>query len=275
MKLAFLGVVAGERDSPVLRAYEDLVLAALKKVKSSETEVDVFHLRRGLTCLEEYFYSYTTFLNDREYLEGLVELQHRGYDGIMIGCFFDPTLREARQVLNMPVVGPAQSSLLLATLMGRKVGIITISPEAALEMDERFARYGLAEKLVRSRSINASAGEQVAAMSGGKALEHEWERFQEAGREAIKEGAEVLVPGCLLMAPNFSVNGHTMVDGVPVIDVMGCLVKTAEALVSMKNAGSQWISRVCMYSDNREVFEQARKKFPYLGSGIFSHKDDA
>jgi Asp/Glu/hydantoin racemase len=272
IRLAYVGVLSGEKGSPVLKAYEEIVLKAAERVKNPNTEIDFYHLKKGLTHLREQFYMGTTFFNDRELLSGVMELERRGYDGVMIACYYDPVVREARQICDIPVVGPAQPSLLMATMMGNKVGVVTISPEAAVEMQERFVRY-IGEKLAGVVPIPATAEEQINAMFGGKHLELEWERFKEAARQLIKKGAEVLIPGCMLMAPNFTINGLNEVDGVPVIDVTACQVKMTEALVYMKKAGSPWISRVGLYGRDKDVVSKAIGKFPYLGSGIFSHKE--
>lgn len=82
------------------------------------------------------------------------------------------------------------------------------------------------------------------------------ESFRQVARELIADGAEVLIPGCMVMTSAMRIasgceeeysNGLTEVDGVPVVDVVGAASKLAEVLVSLKKGGSTGISRKGFY----------------------------
>ena len=83
------------------------------------------------------------------------------------------------------------------------------------------------------------------------------EEFVQVGRQLIATGAEVLIPGCGLLAPCLRFapgcetdypQGLTHVDGVPIVDIYGATIRAAETLVEFKRAGSPWISRACQFA---------------------------
>ena len=257
MKIGIQHVLAAEENSPggeLVKVWNNLLRRNIDLVKSEDTEVTFHTPKWGVTGLDPFFYTYLHRLNDSETLHGLIQIEKKGFDVAWPMCWFDPVLREARQALNIPVVGPAESSMLLAMAMGAKFGIVTISPEAAYDMEEEVLRYGFRERSVRIRPIPATAEEQIKGLTDAH---HEIECFKEVARELIADGAEILIPGCTLMAPVLRLapgaedkypNGLTEVDGVPVMDVIGATVKMAEVLYAFKKAGSTWISRKGFYA---------------------------
>lgn len=275
-RIAWVSILAGDPKDPALKAYEEFAMKNADLAKNDDTEITFINLKSGLTTLEEYFWSYLTFRNDREFYEAIIQAEKDGYDAVLLGCYYDPCRKVARQAVDIPVIGPAQSTSLFATMMGWKFGTISISPEACLEMEEDIERMGLKDKAVRVRPLPCSALEQMESCVNAKL---DIEAFKKVARESIADGAEVLIPGCLLMAPAMRLapgcekeypNGLQEVDGVPVLDVISIMVKTAEVMVSLKRAGSAWISRKGMYRRaSKEVEQAAISKFPYLGSGTW------
>lgn len=134
-------------------------------------------------------------------------------DAIVIGCFGDPGLRPLREILDIPVVGPAESSFYTAAQIADRIGLLTIlestEPTAREQMDE----YGLSDRVATVRSTNTPVG----------SIDHESnelvEGMVEVGEKAVEEdGAEVLIPGC--MSLSFA-QRHKEIEnriGVPFLD---------------------------------------------------------
>ena len=104
------------------------------------------------------------------------------------------------------------------------------------------------------------------------------EEFNAVARELIARGAEVIIPGCGLIAPCLRFapgcqaeypNGVTEVDGVPIVDIYGATIKTAETLVALKArrlALDKPQGTVCGAST--EAIEGGRSVLEYTGPGI-------
>src|SRR5690625_4480106 len=84
---------------------------AMRELFESEklpgTSVEVRSLRRGPHHLEYHYYGALVL---PDVLHMLLQAEQEGFDAAILGCFYDPGLKEAREVLNtMPVIFPAET----------------------------------------------------------------------------------------------------------------------------------------------------------------------
>ena len=116
MRIAIQHVLPAEEGSEaakLIQRWDSLVRQNVDLVKSEGTEV-VFRIpRRGLTGLDAFCYTYMNRLNDMETLYGVMQAEEESYDAVIELCLFDPILREARQAVDIPVVGPGEAAMLL------------------------------------------------------------------------------------------------------------------------------------------------------------------
>jgi allantoin racemase len=258
MKILLVNVPAAEEDSEVGQFFKTVMVPLLRRnldlVKQKDTEVTFRFSRWGLAGMDAIFYNYIDYLDTRLAFHAAAHAKEEGFDAVFIACFGDPMLWEIRQALDIPVVSIGESSMLLATVMGYKFGLVTISPLNIIGQEHHIAKYGLRERSVGVRAIPETTDEQMMAMQDAH---HTIECFKKVARELIADGAEIIIPGCALMSPSLRLapgaekdypNGLTEVDGVPVADVIGDTIKMAETLVALKQAGSSWISRKGLYA---------------------------
>jgi allantoin racemase len=258
MKILLVNIPAAEEDNETGQFFKSVMVPLLRRnldlVKQKDTEITFRFSRWGLTGMDPVFYSYIDHLDTRLAFHASAHAEEEGFDAVFIACFGDPMLWEIRQALNIPVVGIGESSMLLATLMGYKFGVVTISPLNIIGQEHSIAKYGFKERSAGVRAIPESGEEQIMAMQDAR---HTIECFKKVARELIDDGAEIIIPGCALMSPALRLapgaekdypNGLTEVDGVPVADVIGDTIKMAETLVALKQAGSCWVSRKGLYA---------------------------
>jgi allantoin racemase len=193
----------------------------LKKSARQGTEVDIISLPYGRpTHLEYHAY------------EGLVTgdivtisqaLSDR-YDALVIGCFYDVGLREAREVSHEAVVtAPCQASLVFASQLGNSFSIIVGRRKWIPKMEENVRAYGHGGRLASMRAVGLGVHDFQADPKRTASL------LIEAGRRAVEEDfAESLILGCTVEY-GF---GERMQEklGVPVIDAVIAPFKLAELL---------------------------------------------
>ena len=63
------------------------------------------------------------------------------------------------------------------------------------------------------------------------------ERFHEAARRAIRQGAEAIIPGQLYLSEAVARAGVTRIDEVPIVDALAATLKMAEAMSDLKKLG--------------------------------------
>ena len=71
--------------------------------------------------------------------------------------------------------------------------------------------------------------------------------FMKCARECIANGAGSLVPGFGAIGSFLGQRGIHEVDGVPIIDIVAVVIKTAEMLVDLRSLGMK-PSRVAMFN---------------------------
>ena len=280
MRILVANVAAGEEESEGGRFFKSVAVETWHKcfdpVKQPGTELVFRFPRRGLTGLDGEMHSYLHHLADGEIFHAVVQAEREGFDGALIACFHDPMLWDIRQAVDIPVVGFGESSMVLAGLMGRRFGVVTISPYSVHTTEENVVKYGLADRCAGVRCMSEPGSEQEKAMVDARGA---IEAFKSVARELIADGAEVLVPGCGLVAPALRFapgaeaeypNGLTEVDGVPIADIYGNAIKLVETLVALRAAGSCWISRKGLYAPaSSAAIENSRMVLDYQGPGFW------
>ena len=148
--------------------------------------------------------------------------------------------------MDIPVVGPGEASMSMASLMGARFGIVTFHPKAIPDYEKMIGTYGFGAKAIARpvRALTQSPDEQLRGVTNPEAT---IEDFKEAARALIKDGAEVVIPGCLMLSPILVKHGVDEIEGVPVLDVVSITVKLAEFMHEMSKAGLPIVSRSGLY----------------------------
>lgn len=211
----------------------------LNKYKDEGTDIDVLSMPHGPKHLE---YLYYQSIASHEILKSIKVAEKNGYDAAIIGCFDDPALYTAREICEtMFVVGPAESSMKIATTLGEKFSIIVGRDKWISQMYENVYKYGFANKLASFRSLGLGVLE----------LHHDpsftAKRMREEIGKAIREDkAEVILLGCTMEFGFFEELQSEF--NVPVIDVMLASFKYAEFLISLKKKMNWFTSKILTFA---------------------------
>jgi len=193
----------------------------LKKAARPGTKVDVISLPAGRPMHLEY-HSYEGLVTG-DIVKIVYALSDR-YDGIVIGCFYDVALREAREVSRKAVVtAPCQSTLIFASQLGNSFSVLVGRRKWIPKMRENVHAYGYGGRLASIRPVELGVHEFQADPKRTASL------LLEEGRRAVEEDlAEALILGCTI---EYGFN-ERMQDtlGVPIIDAVVAPFKLAELL---------------------------------------------
>jgi allantoin racemase len=220
-----------------LAPYRAALEAHMRKVCRPDTEV-VLHGMHSDTYRTEYpgidiRYASLQHLHSTQMILAGLEAERQGFEAYAICTIPDVALKESRSLLNIPVVGYGESAMLLACTFGERFGILNFIPEISEQLAANARRYGLGERLAGVRHVGFTFDDVVAGFDSPDSVIN---RFEEAARAMIRDGAEVLIPGeaplCVLLAQN----GINRVDDTPVIDAIGATMKMAELQADMRAA---------------------------------------
>ena len=160
---------------------------------------------------------------------GSIPQVKRRYGAMVIGCFYDPALLEARGISgNMKVVGPCQASCQVATNLANTFSIIIGMDYWKDQMRENVYHYGYKDYLTSFENINIPASQLP--VNPAKTLK----AIQTASADAVRKGAEAIILGCTLETGTFKEVEQYLYDmfkqNIPVIDPSIAALKTAEHL---------------------------------------------
>jgi Asp/Glu/hydantoin racemase len=182
----------------------------------------------------------TEFRVARNFIRNAVEAERQGYDCVAITHFQDAGLMEAKSAVAIPVLGLGETTLLHACTLGRKMGLVTINPAFIPWHEDQVIRYGLQQRVVGVRAVDAKVSDFIDAFASKPAFDALYPRWERECRTLLDAGADLIVPaGGLPMM----LYGGTMLEGAPVLNGMTLIAKSAEMIVKLRKLGGAQVSR--------------------------------
>ena len=188
---------------------------------SPDTKINVISLEDGPTSIE-------TRRAEADAIPKIIDTaleHHKKYDAIIINCCADLGVDVLRSLLDKPIIGPCEASLAIASTLGKKIGIVTVSKTAIPIFEELIRKLGFEGFVVSIRATDLSVPEIDRDKSRTMKL------LLEECRKAENDGAEVILLGCTGFA-GFAEELKKHLN-VPLIDPAGAAVKMAETLISL------------------------------------------
>lgn len=215
--------------------YSADMLKILNQAKREETLVDVVALPEDRPKHLEYHAYEGLVIGD---IVRITFEAASNYDAIVIGCFYDVGLREAREVSGRAIVtAPCQSATAIASNLGNTFSVLVGRRKWIPKMRENVHLYGHGPAMVSMLPLELGVHDFQA--------DHDLtcDRLLTAGRKAVEEdGAEVLILGC---TAEYGFNQKMQDElGVPVIDAVTSPFKYAELLAEMAQRFGWYPSRV-------------------------------
>lgn len=210
----------------------------INNLKQANATVDVVSLKRGPMHLNYYYYD-ALILTDT--LHQIKRAEKEEYDAAIIGCFYDPGLREAREITDKIVVSaPAEASMLIAAGLGHKFSIIVSSNKCIPKMYENVVNYGLSNRLASFESVNLGVNDFQ--KNKIKTLRLIYKAAEHAVHNKL---AEVIILGCTMQFGFYKELQNNL--KVPVIDSIIASLKYTEFMVELRKNIGWGHSKVCGY----------------------------
>jgi allantoin racemase len=203
----------------------------LQKYASEGTTIDIDYVPTGPASIESEYEELVASVGS---IQSIIEAEKNGYDGVIVGCFGDPGLEGAREMVKIPVIGPGAASMALASLLGNHYSIITVMDSLIAPLEHLALKNGFDRKLASIRSTNVSVLDVNKNPSLAKTR-----AFEEAKGARDEDRADVIVLGCMSLA--FSESNYEMSEslGIPVINPVTASLKVLESIVAMQLSHSK------------------------------------
>jgi len=126
-------------DQATSAPYMARLATYLNEIAASGTTVHV----EGITPADRDFGRLSELRCAIQAIDNGLAAQERGFDAYVMGHFQDPGLYELRSALTIPVVGTGEATLLAASQLGRRLGLVTLDAAFEVWHYEQADRYGL------------------------------------------------------------------------------------------------------------------------------------
>ena len=224
--------------------------ADLKKVISLATEpgttVHVQGLRESAGIGAHF--RFLEYHDTKEVIYNALAAEREGYDAFLIGNITDAGLREARELVNIPVLGLSETSLHVAAIMGASFGLVAIAEKWIPRLMENVERYGLRQKLAGIEALETSPLDLRKAFRDGARRKDVIARFTAAAEKLVAHGAEVIIPAGGEVGVFVIEAGLHELWRVPVVSGIFELIKMGEMAVKLKALTGRFTSRRLAYA---------------------------
>ena len=160
----------------------------------------------------------------------IIEAERDGADAVVIDCMGDPGLKPARECVRIPVLGPCETSMNLACMLGNRYSVISVLKRMRGQFENQAKLFGAWEKFASVRAVDIPVLELERDLEGTR------QALTEQALLAVEnDGADVIIFGCTgMLGCAGAVRDGLLARGydVPVIDPVPTTVRVAVALVA-------------------------------------------
>ncbi|MEX0344341.1 MAG: aspartate/glutamate racemase family protein [Rhizobiaceae bacterium] len=173
---------------------------------------------------------YDEMLSIPDTVAKIVEAEQDGVDAVVIDCMGDPGLKAGRECVNIPVLGPCETSMNLACMLGNHYSVITVLERLRGQFENQAKLFGAWEKFASVRAVDIPVLDLEQDPGGTR------ETLTEQALLAVeKDGADVVIFGCTgMLGCAEAVRQGLLSRGydIPVIDPVPVTVRVAASLAA-------------------------------------------
>ena len=202
---------------------------------TSEIEIGILNVEAS-----PYFYGITPAeiqLVAPAFIDAYRRAEREGYNAVVPLGMLDLAVDGGKSAVDIPVVGPLEASLHVASLVGDRFGLI-IYHESLLAFNRALVRrYGMEERVV-DFGVSGFDLPDLAAHH-----DEVVENFVKEARRLIKQGAEVIIPMGISQCPvHIKPDWLQQQLAVPVVEGFGAPIRMAALLVGLglKQSRVRW-----------------------------------
>jgi len=194
------------------------------------TDVEVRETESGPASVES---SVEEYLSVPGLIEAAPSLEAEGFDAIIVGCFGDPGLAAARELVDIPVIGPGQAAGHVAAQLGLRFAVLTVVDEVVPSIWRQMRTHGLDGFIADVRAVD------VPVLELRERAEEVLETLEAEALQSLARGADSFVLGCMTMGFLDVARALQERIGLPVVNPVLASLKAAETLAALGHSSSR------------------------------------
>jgi allantoin racemase len=239
-------------------AYDSIIAETLRAYAGEGTELRISSLEG---CPPNIDYYYNKHLMETVVFEHVMQAEAAGFDAVVVGCCYDPGVRVARELVDIPVVGPLEASMQMAGYFGHSYVIVTDHHKAVPYIEDMVRVMGLGGNCRGVRCIDWWVKDMV---NDPESVARD---TIEVSRKVLNETrAEVVIMGCTIVAACYQ--RYLLTTGekpdVAIVNPNLLALKMAESLADLSRKGVYQMARGGYYEQPKgsylDEFRRERAK---------------
>jgi len=196
---------------------------SLQTVLRPGVRLDMFAADSGVPYIES---SFEFYLSEAAVARKVVEVAAMGYDAVVGTAFLDNGLDAARELVDIPVVGPAKTTLYMASTLANRFAVIMAAGDLPKHVWAFAKVLGVNDRIVAIPTLACTVADFLRDEDNAVAM------MIHMGRQLMAEqGAEALVLGC---GSTTGLAARVASElGIPVLDPGLTALKYAEMLLDL------------------------------------------
>lgn len=161
-------------------------------------------------------------------IQAFKDAENQGYDAAVPLGFLDLGVDGGRSAVDIPVIGPFEAALHIASFLGDRFGVIVYHESQIPTMEQNARRYRMTDHIVAYGASGFDLPDIAANVEGMKA------GFIATARKMIEEQrVDVIIPGGITQCPVHMKPAWLMEQlGVPVVEGIGGPIRMAALMAS-------------------------------------------
>ncbi len=168
-------------------------------------------------------------------IKNIIKAEKQGFDGVYVNCSADPGLFQAKELVKIPVVGPLSSSILLGSVVGKKITILSNTSNNRECEEYWIERTGLSHLVSKLRFSELSILDLL--VSGDPTDK----TFQACKDTVENDNCDVIILGCTCMFHMVDELRRKLQEeniNVQIVEPVMASLKMLRTLVEMNLTGS-------------------------------------
>ncbi len=219
-------------NNPIFHEYKMTLKSHLNRIARPGTEVVVHGTEIASPFIERSMYE--ELLHDHQIVDNLIRAEREEFDVFCVGCMFDPAFYALREIARIPVCSMSEATMLLACLLSPNFSLLASSKDQLRREIELVKRYGLESRFIECDPMTINLEELQKGFKDPRVVT---ESAKEVAKEAAKKKVCMFVNGCGCTNMVLAMHGIHEIEGIPVLEGGGALIKVAEMLFDLKNMG--------------------------------------
>lgn len=243
-------------------AYNDLIRETLVPYAAPGTELTVTNTT---DVPENIDYYYNKHIVELAVMEEVMRAEEAGFDAVIVGCCYDPGVRVARELVDIPVIGPLEASMQMAPYYGHDYVVVTDHHKAVPYLRDLVLLYG-GTNCRGVSCINWWVTDMIRDTAGVA-------RDAQAAVKKVLEatGAEAAILGCTIIAAATEkwLRDQRAARDLTMLNPNIMALKMAESTAHLKASGIYNINRAGYYQKPQQrdanEFAMVRARFGKAG----------